>query len=103
MSARKRSVVLTRRAQEDYRQILQYSVQTWGEEQQIAYNAALVKALTIIGDNPSIGRARADLPPGYRALPVEQHVIIYHVTTRAVSVLRILHSRMDVQQALRRR
>jgi toxin ParE1/3/4 len=103
MSARKRLAVLTKKAQADYRQILLYSVQTWGEEQQRAYNAALLRALAVIADNPNIGRARPDLPSGYRAFPVEQHVILYRITTRGVSVARIVHSRMDVRQALRRR
>jgi toxin ParE1/3/4 len=103
MSAHKRPVNLSRRAREDYRQILLHSVQTWGEEQQRAYNAALLRALAIVGDNPNIGRARPDLPPGYRAFPVEQHIILYRITSRAVSVARIIHSRMDVQRALRQR
>jgi len=103
MSARKRPVSLTRRARQDFEEILIHSFREWGEVQRDRYALAINRALTIIGDNPQIGRARADLPSGYRALPVEQHVIIYHVTTRAVSIVRILHSRMDVQRALRRR
>ena len=103
MSARKRPVSLTRRALQDFEEILIYSYRQWGETQRDRYAHDINRALTIIGDNPHVGRARDDLPSGYRAFPVEQHVIVYRVTARAVSVLRIVHSRMDIGQALRRR
>jgi toxin ParE1/3/4 len=102
MSAHRLPVVLTRRAQEDYRQIMLYSLQTWGEQQQVAYNATLLRALQAIGNNPRIGRTRDDLRPGYRSYVVEQHVILYRITTRRVSVSRIVHNRMDLRSVLGR-
>jgi toxin ParE1/3/4 len=103
MSARKRPVSLTIQARQDFEEILIHSLGQWGEVQRDRYALAINQALTVLGDNPQIGRAREDLPPGYRAFPVEQHIILYRVTTRAVSVARIIHGRMDVQRALRRR
>jgi toxin ParE1/3/4 len=103
MSAPKFPVVLTKRAREDYRQVLLYTVQTWGEEQQLAYDSSLLRALALIGDNPHIGRIRDDVPPGYRAYPVEQHVIFYRVLPRLVRVSRILHRRMNAGRALQSR
>ena len=100
MSAHRLPALLTKRAREDYRQILLYSFLTWGERQQIAYNAALLRALEIIGNNPNIGRAIGEVRPGYRAYPVEQHIILYRIRSGRVSVSRIIHSRMDARQAL---
>jgi toxin ParE1/3/4 len=100
MSARKLPVTLTRKARPDYRQIMLYSFQTWGEKQQVAYNDALLRALAIIGENPNIGRSRDDLRPGYRAYVVREHIIL-RVTRRSVSVARIVHGRADLGRALR--
>ena len=103
MSARRLPAVLTKKAREDYRQILLHSFLTWGERQQLAYNAALLRALELIGNNPHIGRAIDDVRPGYRAYPVEQHVLLYRIRGGRASVSRIIHSRMDARQALGKR
>lgn len=100
MSARKLSVILTRRAQEDLRQIRLYGLSTWGERRQADYDAYLPGTFALIGDYPEIGRIREDLRPGYRAHPVEQHVIFYRVTASRVSSSRILHQRADARREL---
>jgi toxin ParE1/3/4 len=102
MSAHRLPVVLTKRAQEDYRQILLYTLQTWGEQQQIAYSATLLQALQTLGNNPRIGRRRDDLRPGYHSYAVGQHIILYRITARRVSVSRIVHNRMDLRLVLGR-
>ena len=105
MSAPDRSlpVILTRAAREDYEDIRVYTVQAWDEDQWVTYRTALNRGLQTLGDHPNIGRARADLPPGYRSYPVEQHIIYYRVLPHMVRVMRILHRRMDASRALRPR
>jgi toxin ParE1/3/4 len=90
-------------AQDDLQAIQAYTLVEWGVDQWRIYEENLHRALEILSDNSRIGRARADLPTGYRAFPIEQHIIVYRITTRAVSVSRILHRRMDIAQAFRRR
>jgi plasmid stabilization system protein ParE len=77
MSARRYQFILTPTARRDYRSILLYSLQEWGERQQENYEAILNRAFASIEGNPSIGRAREDLPPGCRTYGVEQHGIVY--------------------------
>lgn len=101
MSAPKLPVVLAPRARRDFDDILLYTLQHWGEEQEAAYAAALSRALALIGENPAIGRVRDDLRPGARTFPVEHHLIIYDVREGTVRVARILHGRMNARRALR--
>jgi toxin ParE1/3/4 len=103
MSAPKLPVSLTRRAQRDFEELLLYSEQRWGEEQRDTHGLAIDRVPRPLGENPQLGRVRDDLGPGYRSYPAEQHVIIYRVTRRGLSVSRILHHRMDARRALHRR
>jgi plasmid stabilization system protein ParE len=44
---------------------------------------------------PDLGPTRDDLPPGMHLHPVEQHVVYYLVDDKVVTIVRIVHSRMD--------
>ena len=96
-------VVLSAAAQADFEDIRVYTLRTWDEAQWVRYRSALDRAFRTIGDNPEVGRSRDDLPRGYRAYPVEQHVILYRLAAGAIRVSRIIHRRMDMPRALQRR
>lgn len=100
MSARRLPVNFSPEAWDDLEDIALYSELTWGAEQKDQYLAALDRALLRLGDFPQLGRARDDLHPGYRSLPIEQHIAIYTVLPTEVYVLRILHGRMDARHAV---
>jgi toxin ParE1/3/4 len=91
-------VRLSREAEDDLTDIVQYTADTWGQEQAVAYKAKLDQALRNLVDFPALGRARDDLPSGYRSLRVEQHVIYYRIEGRAIRVNRILHVRRDAKR-----
>lgn len=103
MSARKLPISLTRRAQRDIERLLVHTEQQWGEEQRYIYAHAIDRALKLLGDNPNIGRLRDDLRSAYRVYPIEQHLILYRITSRSVSISRVLHRRMDVRSAMQDR
>lgn len=71
---------LTLEAQDDLRDIIQYTLETWDETQALVYRDKLVTALEILCDNPCLGHSRSDILPGYRAYPVGEHVLIYWLT-----------------------
>ena len=95
MSSRRLPVLLSPRAEEDFGAILLYGVNTWGEDQADAYEDAIDRALDRLGRFPRMGRARDEIFPGCRSLPVEQHAIYYHADRRMVTIDRILHAKMD--------
>jgi plasmid stabilization system protein ParE len=55
MSARSLPVTLAPRARRDLDNILLYTLQQWGVEQEAVYAEMLRRALLAIGDNPEIG------------------------------------------------
>jgi toxin ParE1/3/4 len=100
MSSPDLPVILSPRANEDFADILLYGLRNWGDAQTAAYEAALDRALEHLGADPRIGRDRPDLAPGYRSLPVEQHVIYYHLDETAITVIGILHAKMNPRRHL---
>src|SRR5215218_236536 len=67
MSAPKLPVIFAPRARRDLDNILVYTLQHWGEEQEAIYADRIRRALALIGDNPLVGRSRDDLRVGVRA------------------------------------
>ena len=91
---------LAPRAEDDFADILQYALETWGEAQVFAYRAVLDKALLTIRQSPHIGQPRKELSPAHRIFPAGQHIIVYRATEQAVYVSLILHGRMDIRRNL---
>jgi len=98
MSRPERRLILSPRAQDDFADILQYTLETWGEAQVFAYRAVLDEALMTIQRNPHIGHKLPELSPAHRIFPAGRHLIIYRADDETVSVARILHERMDVRR-----
>lgn len=90
-------LLLAPQAEEDFADILQYTLKTWGEAQFLAYRNLLDKALLTLLENPRIGALRPEISKEHRALPTGNHIIVYRVTDSAILVSRILHARMDVR------
>jgi toxin ParE1/3/4 len=88
-------LLLSPEAQSDLTDILIYTLQRWGEEQQDRYAAALDRGLLLLQENPEIGRSRPDLFPSCRSYRVREHIVYYALRDEAVVVFRVLHGRMD--------
>ncbi len=90
-----RGLVLTVQVRRNLSDLLLASEQRWGRQQRIAYRARLAGALRDLVQFPHLGRSRDDIAPGVRALPVGQHVDFYRADDASVTIIRILHQRMD--------
>jgi toxin ParE1/3/4 len=82
-------------ADDDLRSLLADSIQTWGESQQSAYAARLSDAMDKLLSYPGLGRDRGDLQPGLWSLLAGHHVIYYTADHQEVTIIRVLHERMD--------
>jgi toxin ParE1/3/4 len=84
-------------SQEDIKSLLQFTIETFGENQASIYFDKLEKCLDKITLMPSIGHTRNDLPTETLAYNFESHTIIYQIQENKsqVQILRILHSKMD--------
>lgn len=98
MSPRESRLILSPQAEQDFTDILQYTLETWGEAQLVAYRAVLEEAIQTILDNPRIGSVRPDISPAHRSFLAGSHIVVYRLSDAAILVSRILHTRMDVRR-----
>ncbi|MCD6030297.1 MAG: parE1 [Thermomicrobiales bacterium] len=95
MSAPKKGVVLSAKAEADVNDILLFTWQRWGEEQRDRYEVALDRAIAALGDFPEVGSSVSRLFPGCRARHVGRHILYYRILDDSIEVVRILHERTD--------
>jgi toxin ParE1/3/4 len=100
MSSPDRQLILSPQAEVDLADVLQYTLDTWGESQMLVYSKLLDDGLRIILDNPLIGFTRPAVSEQHRFFPAGEHLIAYRVSATRVEVSRILHSRMDLKRNL---
>ena len=98
MSSPKRRIELSQQAKEDFRDILSYTLTTWGESGLAKYRASINDALHVILHNPSAGRP--SVKPTLKVMAVEHHRIFYRTIDDTIYVVRILHERMDTSRHL---
>lgn len=87
------------KAEEDFEDILLYTLETWGEAQMLSYrDEVLNPALEKLQKQPYLGYKRPDLSDRHRALSAGQHVIVYQLKGEDIFISRILHNKMDFPQ-----
>jgi toxin ParE1/3/4 len=100
MSARRRRLILTGPAQDDIRALVNLGVTTWGDERSARYHADLADVLASLTSFPELGRPQVDKRAGIRSIAVNQHVVYYRHDEHTVTILRVLHGRMDATRHL---
>lgn len=95
---------LTFEAEKDLLGIAHYTIKTWGEDQARVYHAALKKAFSTIGTDPSKGRIFSKKRSELRFLRAEHHYIFYLIEESNVPlILAVLHENMDLVKRIKRR
>lgn len=100
MSPHNITLILSKRSIQDLEDILLYSFQKWGQQQMNIYQSALDTGLITINKNPLIGYKHQNLPNNYRIFGINQHIVIYKIIDTTIFVIRVLHSRMDLEKNL---
>lgn len=90
-------VVLTAAADADLAAIARSAELGWGIAQKRRYLDLFFGAFVRLRANPLLGPSRDDLKPGFRALVVGRHLVVYRIDGKEIRVLRVLHGSMDVQ------
>jgi toxin ParE1/3/4 len=94
-------VVLSEKAKADLFRIYRYI-----EERSAKAAHAFVRRIDTNFENlarfPFIGRERSSLAPGLRCLVVGQHLIFYIAEPDQIAVVRVMDSRMDVEEEFKR-
>lgn len=91
---------LTPAAEHDLEIIWTYTVQHWGMNQAERYIDLLTNAFEELSASPMTPPACDHIRPGYRRISHERHMIYFRVTDYGITVVRILHDRMDAMRYL---
>jgi toxin ParE1/3/4 len=94
------TLILSPRARRDLDEVWDYSRNRWGEVRAEAYVRQLARDMRKVADNPRLGRTTEQVRSGYRRFGSGSHVLFYRVTDIGITVIRILHERMDVTRHL---
>ncbi len=86
---------LTEIAQQDLREIGRYSEQAWGAGQARKYLQTLETALETLSAIPKAGQPRNEIAAEVRSFKIGRHIVYYKERTGGITVVRILHPRME--------
>ncbi len=99
MPVRRRAYRLAPRAESDLEEIWLYTSENWSFDQADRYHNAIVDAFEDLAAGRWTGRP-VDIREGYFKHPVGAHFIFYRFTRSGLTVVRVLHQRMDVGRRL---
>ena len=91
---------LSKVAEKDIENILDYSYLTFGEKVAEKYFIDLKECLQTLSENPLIGINSDSLRKGYFRHPHQSHLVFYKLKTNGIFIVRILHKSMDIKQHL---
>ena len=91
---------LTPAAKRDLENIWLYIRQQWNIAQADLYIDILANAFTELAQTPKTAPACDHIRNGYRRFSVVRHMIYFRVTDFGITIVRILHDRMDAPRHL---
>ncbi|MEN3146956.1 type II toxin-antitoxin system RelE/ParE family toxin [Neorhizobium sp. IRAMC:178] len=99
MAAKGRGYRLSPLAEEDLRDIWNYTAETWSWEQAERYHGELISTLEGLAAGRKLGRP-VDIRQAYFKYTVGAHCVFYRFSESAIDIIRILHQKMDVSRHL---
>lgn len=87
---------ITPRAQDDLKNIGQYTERQWGKRQRNTYLKALEKRFNWLAENPKLGKHRPDIADGYYSFPQGWHVVFYLIRENSIDIIGVPHKEMDI-------
>ncbi|MEQ8368275.1 MAG: type II toxin-antitoxin system RelE/ParE family toxin [Roseicyclus sp.] len=94
-----KDVIILPDAEADILDIWDYGLTEWGVEQAIRYDAEIQKRIEGLATGLTASRAVDEIAPGLRRALAGRHVVFFREDAAAVTVVRVLHQRMDVGRA----
>lgn len=84
----------------DIEEIAEYTIERWGRNQGRSYVAALRKDIESLTEFALRYPVHEASEPKLRRMNSGHHLVFYRVTDQTVEIVRILHERMDVEEAI---
>jgi len=94
------SYILSTKADSDIDDIVDYTLETWGESQTYDYVSELFQFFQTLADNPKLGRNASEYAALLKRYSFKAHTIFYEPTKKGIFVVRILGQRQDFERHL---
>lgn len=88
-------LVLSPAAIHDLQSIAEYTLRTWGPEQEHRYLEGLWARLEEIRAAPERFKPRPELGEDFQSARHEKHVVFFRIRKGSLQIIRILHTAMD--------
>ena len=85
----------TDKAEQDLENIIDFTINKWGNDQANRYINELEKRVSGLANNPNIGLNRNNLSPSLLSFPYQSHILYYIKTDNGITIARVLHRSMD--------
>jgi len=85
---------LSHRAEDDFLNILNYTIRKWGTAQAERYLDRIEACFEMLAENPMLGRQCEGIAPGLRRIEEGKHTIFYRPDTNDLKIERVLHHSM---------
>lgn len=92
---------LSEEAQNDLREIRQYTQENWGNNQAKQYLIELTAGFEKLSKSPKLGRTREEIARNLRNFQVSRHIVFYRERTNGIEIARVLHASMDIKRHLK--
>jgi plasmid stabilization system protein ParE len=93
-------ILLSSAAKDDLKDVLAYTLDTWGTKQENTYKKLLFKQISSLETAPKRNRLRKELGLNTRIIPTGKHYVIYEVQSTTVTVTRVIHASRNMQNVL---
>lgn len=91
-----KQVVYRPEADEDLEGIWAYTLERWGFDQAIEYDKDLTQRIEGLANGRTTSRPAEEVGPGLRRASAGSHVVFFREDAETLTVVRVLHQRMDV-------
>ena len=90
----------TEHAERDLDTIVEYTLENWGQSQAVKYVDGLEVLLGNLALEPLLGTNQDGIFNDLLSFPYDSHVVYYVKNTDGITVIRLLHKRMDKKRHL---
>lgn len=95
-----KALIFSPKAVADIDDIYDYTDATWGYDQAEDYTFGIRDFCRVLATGERSGRKIDGIKRGYLVLAYKSHFIIYRETSTIISIVRILHQRMNIARHL---
>lgn len=91
----------TDKAERDLEIVIDFTFERWGYVQTSKYIDGLEDRAQLLANNPDVGTKRPELFAELLSFPYKSHILYFVQTDDGITIIRVLHQRMDPTQHIK--